>query len=245
MHSLYDAQRVTTKASPTDLVTATDHAAEGLIVGRLAAARPEDGVLSEEGHDTVGTSGVRWVCDPLDGTANFVRRRHPFVVSLAAMISGRVQAAVVYDPWLDEIYDAVSGVGARLNGVRLHCTTQTSLSAAVIATALGRAPQARRRQGLLLRHVVPRVGDLRRTGAAVYDICSVAANRAEGYFFESLKPWDLYAASLIATEAGAEVTDLHGRPGRPAAPLVVAPPELAAGLRALLLEAGMGRTEPE
>lgn len=236
MDGLATAQEARTKASPTDLVTQIDVAVEALIVKRLRHSRPGDGILSEEGTSSEGTSGVRWICDPLDGTANYVRRRHPFVVSLAVMVGDAVRVAVVYDPWLDELYDAISGGGARLNGASLHCSTQRSLDLAVIGTAFGRKPQERAVQAGLLRKLLPHLGDIRRSGAAVYDICAVAANRAEGYFYYSLKPWDLLAAGLIATEAGARVHDLSGNPARPGETMLAAAPELADALRELLAE---------
>ena len=108
--------RITAKSTPTDLVSEADHDAEHLIRERIAAARPDDGVLGEEGGDREGTSGVRWIVDPLDGTVNFLFGIPQWAVSIAAEDAEGMLVGVVYDPQRDELFSAERGGRALLDG---------------------------------------------------------------------------------------------------------------------------------
>jgi len=233
---------VRTKSSATDLVTEMDAAAESLVVGRLLDARPDDGVLGEEGSDRAGTSGVRWIIDPLDGTTNYVYRHPGVSVSIAAELHGRVVAGVVVDVWTGECFRAVLGAGATRDGAAIAVSSETELARALVATGFGYAPEQRRHQGRVVGAILDRIRDIRRMGSAALDLCSVACGRVDAYYELSLGPWDFPAGALIAGEAGAVVVDLDGRPPV-AAPLLAAPPALAEPLRSLLLEVG-ARTGP-
>jgi len=228
---------VSTKSSTTDLVTEMDRSAELLIVERLLQARPDDGMLGEEGAERAGTSDVRWVIDPLDGTTNYVYRHPGIAVSIAAEVDGRVEAGVVVDVLTGDRFRAVRGAGATRNGRAITVSTETDLSRALVATGFGYQPEQRRHQGQVLGGVLPHIRDIRRMGSAALDLCSVACGRVDAYYELSLSRWDFAAGALIAAEAGAVVVDLGGEPPR-AAPLLAAPPALAEPLRALLLAAG-------
>jgi myo-inositol-1(or 4)-monophosphatase len=201
---------VGTKSTPTDVVTVMDTRAERLLVERILAARPDDGFLGEEGASRPGTSGVRWVLDPLDGTVNYLYDLPIWAVSVAAEVDGEVQVGVVEVPVLGETYQAVRGGGATRNGTRVHASTCTRLDQALVATGFGYDASRRAHQGEVVARVLPVVRDIRRYGAASVDLCSLACGRVDGYFERGLKPWDLAAGSLVAAEAGAVVAGLNG-----------------------------------
>lgn len=211
---------VDTKTSPTDVVTQMDLAAERTVIELLASARRDDGVLAEEGGDRPGSSGVRWVLDPLDGTVNYLYGIGHYAVSLAAEVAGEVTVGVVHDPQRGETFTALRGRGAWLDGAPIACSRLEHLGSALVATGFGYAAARRAGQGRVAGAMLPLVRDLRRMGAAALDLAWVAMGRLDGYFERGLAPWDLAAGALIATEAGARVGGLAGRPA--GADLVVA-----------------------
>lgn len=224
-----------TKSSTTDVVTVFDTAAERLIVERLAAARPHDGIVGEEGTSRPGTSGVRWVVDPIDGTTNFLYGLPGYGVSIAAEDDDGPLVGAVHVPVLDELFSASRGGGATLNDRPIRCSALTDLATALVGTGFGYQRDRRARQGVRAAGVLPRVRDLRRLGAASVDLCYVACGRLDAYYEQYLNPWDLAAGALIATEAGARHGEFPGAPGEPDGILVTAP-ELYEPLLALLIE---------
>jgi myo-inositol-1(or 4)-monophosphatase len=228
---------VETKSSLTDLVTEYDRAAERLIVEGLRAARPDDGVLGEEGAAEPGTSGVRWVIDPVDGTTNFFYGYPAFAVSIAAEVDGEVVAGVVVDVSRGETFTAARGRGAHADGRFLRCTDAAELATALVATGFAYDAARRARQGAVVAGILPRVRDVRRSGSAALDLCAVAAGRVDGFYERGLAPWDLAAGALIAAEAGATVGDLDGGPPSGAFVLATAP-ALFEPLGALLMTLG-------
>ena len=224
---------VTTKTSVTDMVTEMDHAAEALIVERLLAARPDDGILGEEGGERTGTSGVRWVVDPLDGTTNYLYGHPAWAVSIAAEVEGRGVAGAVFDPTHDEAFTAATGHGAFLNGEPIRPSAADDLASALIATGFAYDADRRARQAHVLTHVLPRVRDIRRFGAASLDLCWVACGRQDGYYEVGLQPWDVAAGAVIAAESGALVCGVDGGPlGGPS--ILTAAPDLGLVLLGLL-----------
>ena len=209
-----------TKSSPTDVVTAADRASEELLVSGIRAARPDDGVLGEEGAARTGTSGVRWVVDPIDGTVNYLYGLPQWAVSIGIEVDGTTEVGVVFDPAKDELYTAVRGGGAQLDGRPLRCNDVQELSKALVATGFSYEVARRSRQAQLLSMLLPRVRDVRRLGAGAIDLCAVAAGRVDAYYEQALQPWDMCAGLLIAAEAGARVGGLRGSP--PGARLVLA-----------------------
>jgi myo-inositol-1(or 4)-monophosphatase len=255
---------VATKSSPTDVVTEADQAAETLIRGLIAEKRPGDRILGEEGGETGSQDGsggeggkggggsVRWIVDPLDGTVNYLYGLPDWAVSIAAEADGTVVAGAVFVPRRDELYSARLGHGAWLSSgaldwrgedtgspVRLACNHDVPLAQALVATGFGYAAGRRQVQGEVLRAVLPRVRDIRRGGSAAVDLCSVASGTVDAYYERGVNLWDIAAGGLIAAEAGAQVTGLHGRPPSPSMTLA-APPPLLGELHDLL--AG---TDPE
>ncbi|MGB9376179.1 MAG: inositol monophosphatase family protein [Mycobacteriales bacterium] len=226
---------VSTKSTPTDVVTAVDRAAERLVVDALHEARPDDGVLGEEGGESTGTGRVRWVLDPIDGTVNYLYGLPAYAVSLGAEVDGVMTVGAVLNPVTDELWTAVRGEGAWLNGDVLHCSTVATLDQALIATGFGYDAQRRRSQAAVVATLLPEVRDIRRFGAASLDLCSAAAGRVDAYFERGLAAWDLAAGGLIASESGLTVTGLRGLPAGPDM-VLAAPPALHAWLHDRLVE---------
>ncbi|MGW0120162.1 inositol monophosphatase family protein [Streptomyces sp. NPDC003327] len=229
-----------TKTSSIDVVTEMDIAAEKLITGYLAEHRPHDGVLGEEGASSTGTSGIRWVVDPLDGTVNYLYGLPSWAVSIAAERDGETVVGVVEAPLRGETYHAVLGGGAYAGDRRLAVRPAPPLDQALLATGFGYVRSRRAHQAEIARQIVPRVRDIRRGGSAAIDLCDVAAGRLDGYYERGLNPWDHAAGALIAREAGALT---GGRPGEPeSGELTVAAPEGVFGpLQELLEDLGAWR----
>ncbi|MEY9211121.1 inositol monophosphatase [Thermobifida halotolerans] len=201
-----------TKSSPTDVVTEMDRATEELIRGVLLGARPSDAILGEEGGAARGSSGVRWLVDPIDGTVNYLYGRAEWGVSVAAEVDGVVVAGVVEAPVRGRTYTAVRGGGARRNGEPISAAPPTTLDMALVATGFGYEARRRRRQAEVLATVLPRVRDIRRLGSAALDLCAVAEGTVNAYYERGTNPWDWGAGALIAAEAGARVAGLRGAP---------------------------------
>jgi myo-inositol-1(or 4)-monophosphatase len=227
---------VATKSSRTDMVTAVDRASEALIVDALERERPDDAVLGEEGSARDGTSGVRWIIDPLDGTTNYLYGFPLFAVSIGVEVDGDVEAGVVAHPSLGEVFTARRGEGARCNGQPITVSGKDELATALIGTGFVYDADRRREQARWLEHIIPSVRDIRRGGAAAIDLCWVACGRLDGYYEAGLSPWDVAAGELIAREAGATTSDFHGGPARSGS-VVAACPAIAPALRQLVSEA--------
>lgn len=200
------------KSTTTDLVTEVDRAAERWLVDQLTTRRPGDAILGEEGGGRSGTTGVRWLLDPIDGTVNFVLGIPHYAVSVAAEVDGVVVAGAVSNPASGELYQAHRGGGARLDGLRLSGPRDVPLERAVVATGFGYDAALRARQVAAVTPMLPRIADIRRLGAASLDLCFLAGGRVDAYFEAGLNPWDHAAGGLVATEAGCLVTGLRGRP---------------------------------
>jgi myo-inositol-1(or 4)-monophosphatase len=228
------------KSTTTDIVTAADRAVERLIVGLFRERRPGDAVLGEEfGAQHVGESGpseasaVRWVVDPIDGTVNYVYGLEHYAVSIAAEVDGVSVAGVVTNAATGQEWTALRGGGAWRDGRRLTGSNQTDLGQALLATGFGYHPARRAYQAQVLAHVLPRVRDVRRFGAASLDLCLVAEGQVDVYYETGLNAWDHAAGGLIATEAGLRVAGLRGAAAS-STMVVAAPPALFEPLQDLL-----------
>jgi len=221
--------RISAKSTPTDLVSEADHAAEHLIRERLSAARPDDGVLGEEGGDVAGTSGIRWVVDPLDGTVNFLFGIPQWAVSIAAEDADGTVVGVVYDAERDELFSAERGGTATLNGHPLKPSTKSDMATALVGTGFGYDSEVRRAQAAVVARLLPDVRDIRRLGAAAIDLAWTACGRLDAYYEHGLNPWDLAAGGLICECAGLEIRALE-RVGPSNPGIVVGPPTLVDAL---------------
>jgi myo-inositol-1(or 4)-monophosphatase len=206
-----------TKTSATDVVTAVDRESETLIRSRLRAARPDDGFLGEEGHDDTGSSGVRWIVDPIDGTVNFLYGLAPYAVSIAAERDGTVVAGVVLDVTTGTEYTAVrvaDGVTALRDGAPVAVRGETPVSQRLVGTGFSYVPEIRALQAAAIARLLPVVRDIRRMGSSALDICRVAEGTYDAYVEEGLHAWDYSAAALVAEGAGAQVELTVGVGGR-------------------------------
>lgn len=231
-----------TKSSLVDVVTAADREAEQLVAEALRAARPQDGLLGEEGLSAPSISGITWVVDPIDGTVNYLYDLPSYAVSIAATVEDgapgtmadgrRAVAGAVYVPALDELFTAHEGGGSALNGHPIRVSDAEELALSLVATGFGYTVERRTEQAEVVRQLIPRVRDIRRMGAAAVDLCNLAAGRLDAYYERGLAPWDFAAGALIAREAGAAILSLaEGElPGEPM--LIAGPPSLARDLRA-------------
>jgi myo-inositol-1(or 4)-monophosphatase len=206
------------KSSPVDVVTLADRETETLIRSLLAEARPHDGFLGEEGGADVGTSGLTWVVDPIDGTVNYLYGIPHWAVSIAVVegdpdpTTWRALAGCIVNPVSGEIYSATAGGGAFSGNQQLRVGEAPSLDQALLGTGFGYDAEKRGRQGAVVAALLPRVRDIRRFGAASLDLCAVATGRLNGYFERGLQPWDHAAAALVVREAGGVVAGFGGGP---------------------------------
>jgi myo-inositol-1(or 4)-monophosphatase len=201
-----------TKTSATDIVTLVDRASEQLIHRLLLAARPEDGFVGEEGSAEVGTSGVRWIVDPIDGTVNFLYGLPQYAVSIAAELAGEVVAGVVLNVPTGVVYTATLGGGAFRGGTALAVRGPAPLAERLVITGFNYQPKVRTVQASAVARLLPLVRDIRRPGSAALDLCHVAEGAADGYIEEGVNLWDHAAGGLVAREAGA-VTELRAGAG--------------------------------
>ena len=199
-----------TKSSSVDVVTDADRASEELIRRLLLEARPDDSILGEEGDDHVGSSGVRWVVDPIDGTVNYLYGIPEYAVSVAAEVDGEVVAGVVLNPATGVEYAAARGAGATRDGQALRVRPSPPVEQRLVLTGFGYRAEVRAGQAEQVARLLPRVRDVRRMGSCALDLCHVAEGTADGYVEEGPRRWDWSAGSLVATEAGARFGLLPG-----------------------------------
>lgn len=229
--------RVETKTTFSDLVTEVDRLAEAEVRRLILAAHPDHSILGEEGGQVDGgTDSALWVVDPLDGTVNYAHGFPVYCASVGLELGGERVVGAVYDPSRDELFTAVRGGGAFLNGRRVQTSATPDLRApALVSTGFPYNVAEDPRNLQLLTKVLALGVPVRRPGAAALDLCYVACGRLDAYWEMGLKRWDSAAGSLIVQEAGGRVTDGDGR-DTPYAELIVASngalhPELLALLR--------------
>jgi myo-inositol-1(or 4)-monophosphatase len=206
------AFEIRTKSAAVDLVTDVDESCEALIVDTLEAERPRDAILAEEGgaRDRSGAAW-RWIIDPLDGTTNYAHGYPRFCVSIGVEFEGARTVAVVYDPLMDELFHAVAGGGAYLNGQRIRVSKETALDRALLATGFAYDRRGSEQDNLdEFAAFLKSARALRRDGSAALDLCYVAAGRLDGFWEFKLAPWDVAAGYLIVEEAGGRCTDVRG-----------------------------------
>uniref|UniRef100_A0A831UEW7 Inositol-1-monophosphatase n=1 Tax=Geobacter metallireducens TaxID=28232 RepID=A0A831UEW7_GEOME len=196
-----------------DLVTEVDRACEELIVAAIRSAHPGHGILAEEGTRDTGISRHRWIVDPLDGTTNYAHGFPWFCVSIALEIDGEVRLGVIYHPVMDELFTAVKGEGAFVNGRPIRVSSRRPLRQCLLATGFpyDRTPDNENNFTHFFNFQFA-ARAVRRAGAAALDLAYVAAGRLDGYWELKLKPWDVAAGRLLVTEAGGRVTNHGGEP---------------------------------
>lgn len=193
------------KSSPEDIVTFADKESEELIRSLLAEARPNDGFFGEESGAELGTSGLTWVVDPIDGTVNFLYGMPWYAVSVAAVRDGASVAGAVIEPASGRLWSAAVGGGATCDGRRLRVSGASDVSLSLLGTGFSYSAERRVRQVRMVSGLLPRVRDVRRAGSAALDLCAVAAGWVDAYLEHGCNWWDWAAGALIAAEAGAVV----------------------------------------
>lgn len=254
LHGSDGGERVESKSTPTDLVSDADREAQRYIREALEQRRPEDGFIGEEGGDEPGSSGLRWVVDPLDGTVNFLFGIPQWCVSVAVRDERGALAGAICDPIREELFRATRGSVARMRTPvkypievppppshapreyeepTLHGSECEDLSKAMVATGFAYDARVRAAQAQVLARVLPRVRDIRRFGSAALDLAWTAAGRYDAYFERSVKQWDIAAGVLLCEAAGLRVVELPEREALPWG-ILVAPPALCEPLLELV-----------
>ncbi|WP_197081154.1 inositol monophosphatase family protein [Gordoniibacillus kamchatkensis] len=223
-----------------DPVTAADRESEQIILTFIRDAFPLDIIVSEESNP-IAEENVRgkrrWYVDPLDGTVNFSRNNPHWCVSIAFVDeSDTAQAAVVYAPKCNELYGAVRGQGATLNGESIRVSGTDRMDRAVLASGFPYSFDNPDRTNLKeWSMLTPHALTVRCWGAAAKDLCEVARGRIDGFWELELERWDITAGAFICSEAGARVTDLSGKPvAGPSRDIMAANPGLHAAMMELL-----------
>lgn len=207
------AEGVSSKSTPTDLVSDADRAAEKLLMELISGERPDDGFVTEESEGRQTSSGVDWVLDPLDGTVNFLFGIPWWCVSVAVEDERGALAGAIYNPNVDEMFTAARDKGARLNGVPVTVSDREEISTALIGTGFSYDPAAREDQAAIVARVLPVARDIRRAGSAALDLAHLSCGRLDGFYEAPLEPWDKAAGLLMVREAGGVVTELPGPRG--------------------------------
>jgi myo-inositol-1(or 4)-monophosphatase len=196
-----------------DLVTEADKMSENLIIGAIRRNFPDHGILSEESPEILDGSAMRWIIDPLDGTTNYAHGYPVFCVSIALEKDGTIILGVIYDPTRRDIFVALRGEGAYLNGKRLAVSPTSDLNRSLLATGFPYDIRESKENNLSNFNMMAKEAQaVRRAGSAALDIAYVACGRFDGFWELKLKPWDTAAASLVIAEAGGKTTDITGRP---------------------------------
>ncbi|MEX2287111.1 MAG: inositol monophosphatase family protein [Planctomycetaceae bacterium] len=196
-----------------DLVTEADVAAQEAIVAIIRGRYPDHNLLGEENlsrfeHD----SPYCWIIDPLDGTSNYVHHFPFYAVSIGLSRNRELRLGAIYDPNREEMFSAIRGHGARLNGKRIHPTKVATLSESLVVASLPVGSSRDDPAVMRFLQVLPNVQSVQRTGSASLNLAYVAAGRIEAFWSSSLKPWDVAAGAVIVEEAGGRLSKMDGTP---------------------------------
>jgi myo-inositol-1(or 4)-monophosphatase len=201
------------KKGAVDLVTQADIESEQLIIDTVRNQFPDHAILAEESGLNQSGSQYQWIIDPLDGTTNFTHQLGIFAISIAFAVSGNVKVGIVMNPVTGELFSAIAGEGATLNGQPITVSRQQNISDSLLVTGFPYDFKS------ILKPLMTRFANclsaaqgVRRLGSAALDLCFVACGRFDGFWEQNLKPWDTAAGMLIAREAGATITDFSNNP---------------------------------
>lgn len=202
--------KINSKSAKIDLVTNIDQKSEELIIDKIQSNYPGHDIFAEEGGNVNQGSDYRWIVDPLDGTVNFVHGFPIFGISIALYYKEKPKLGLIYYPYFKDYYIAEKDEGSYYNGSRIKTSQETDLSQAMISTGFPYDHQTNNRSLKLFNKILPEAGSIRRTGAAAYDLCQVAAGVFDGFWEIDLKLWDIAAGALLIEEAGGTITDFSG-----------------------------------
>lgn len=203
-----DKQVQTKNHNPKDLVTAYDVKIQEILQKRLTELLPEASFLGEEGTADYRREGYCFVCDPIDGTVNFVKDYQWSCISIALLYNGKPLIGVIYNPFADEMFTAEYGKGVFCNNNPIH-TTQDDISHSLVAFGTGSYDMPLTWK--LAAAYYEKSLDIRRSGAGALDLCNVACGRTAIFWELTLKPWDFAAGALIVHEAGGCIKNYNGQ----------------------------------
>ena len=206
VHVRRETGDVDSKSSATDPVSDVDREAESLIVAGLRELRPDDAILGEEDTSVQGSSGFRWVIDPLDGTVNYLYEFPSHAVSIGVEFDGVPVIGVVLDTALDELHASLVEKKSTRNGQEIQVTSCSDLSVALLGTGFAYQPPLRRSQAMIITELIPHVRDIRRSGSCAVDLCSVASGRLDAFYETGVNRWDVAAGVQMVRGAGGMVT---------------------------------------
>lgn len=217
------AQGVSAKSTPTDLVSDADRASDALLVDLISSERPDDGFVTEESRGRESRSGLSWVLDPLDATVNFLFGIPWWCVSVAAEDDEGALVGAIYNPNVDEMFTAVRGQGAHLDGAAMRVSDRAEIATAMVGTGFSYDAGAREEQAEIVARVLPIARDVRRMGSAALDLAHLACGRLDGFYEAPLEHWDKAAGLLMIAEAGGVITELPGPRGLTAGAIASGP----------------------
>jgi myo-inositol-1(or 4)-monophosphatase len=197
------------KSGVLDFATQMDHESEKLIVEAILKARPDDGIIGEEGASRTGTSGYTWVIDPIDGTVNYLYGIPGWCISIAIKDDVGRLVGVVHSPTLQKTWKATRGGGSFCNDLPIQCNEPVPLNRALVATGFAYDIERRKPQAAFIENLLPKIRDVRRIGACAVDICLVASGFVDAHYEAGVNEWDFAAAALIAEEAGARFRNIE------------------------------------
>lgn len=205
---------IQTKSNVYDVVTRADKESEAYLIGEIQKSFPAHAILGEESGEHAGTADYRWVIDPLDGTNNYSQGLPIFTVSIGLQYQEKTILGVVYAPYMNELYTAVKGNGAFLNGKPIRVSEKPDLAHSVLGTGFPYDKDVNPDNNASnLSAILPSLRGIRRMGSAAYDLCCVAAGFLDGYWELSLNLWDMCAGALIVEEAGGIVVPFRENRG--------------------------------
>lgn len=205
-------QDIEYKCSNTDPVTVTDKFIESIIAQKLSAIRPQDGLIGEEGTLRLSRNGLRWVCDPLDGTVNYIYNIPHYCISVSCeQLKSKIWqpiVGVVFDLARQELFTAMHGGGAMMNDQYIQVNNAQRVNDALIATEFSYIHSHRLKQIKAANHILSQAKDIRSSGSSALDLCWVASGRYDAFYEDELQLWDWSAGSLIVQEAGGVISKL-------------------------------------
>lgn len=191
---------------PQDFVTEADRAVETHIRARIEAAYPQDGILGEEHAPKPSQTGVTWVIDPIDGTANFISSIPQWCVVLAIVSEDRIQAGFIYDAVHDELFSAVRGQGATLNKAALVCPADGALTSGAVGVGFSNRTHPKAALAVI-DSLTAAGGRFFRNASGALSLAYVSAGRLQGYLEQHMHPWDCLAGQLLIAESGGRIEE--------------------------------------
>lgn len=201
---------ITAKEGKKNFVTKYDVSVQEFLFRELGKAFSDAQFIGEEGENDFSTDGLRFIIDPIDGTTNFMQDYRCSCISVALCNGNDVIAGVVYNPYTNEIFSAEKGKGAYLNDDRISVSERPLSDGLALFGTSPYHPENTDETFALLRKVFDLSRDIRRSGSAAFDICTVACGRCEVFFEKGLQPWDIAAGTLILKEAGGIALNYDG-----------------------------------